>query len=141
MSHVLLTGASGFIGGHLAARLVARGDDVRCLVRTTSKTDFLESLGVELVYGGLAPGCGLDSALQDREVVYHLAGLTSAFRSADLWRVNAEGTAALVSSVCPSDKASGRRAGFVTCGSWTFPIAWLANRARSSFTGIQLRTQ
>ena len=38
----LVTGASGFIGGHLSQRLVEEGHPVRCLVRSTSDTSLLE---------------------------------------------------------------------------------------------------
>src|SRR3712207_2512405 len=45
----LVTGATGLLGSHIAERLVMRGDRVRALVRPGSRTDFLESLGVELI--------------------------------------------------------------------------------------------
>ncbi|MCA9559970.1 MAG: NAD(P)H-binding protein, partial [Myxococcales bacterium] len=47
----LVTGATGFIGHHLVRRLVAMGDEVRCLVRPTSKIDEMRALGVSLVEG------------------------------------------------------------------------------------------
>ncbi|MFH1265719.1 MAG: NAD-dependent epimerase/dehydratase family protein [Planctomycetota bacterium] len=53
MARVLVTGASGFIGSHLVAALVARGDCVTALVRKTSCLDRLESLGVSLARGEL----------------------------------------------------------------------------------------
>ena len=45
MAKVLVTGASGFIGTHLVAALAARGDEVTCLVRNSSKADHLQALG------------------------------------------------------------------------------------------------
>ena len=45
---VLVTGATGLLGSHIAERLVARGYRVRALVRPRSRTGFLEGLGVEI---------------------------------------------------------------------------------------------
>ena len=53
--HVLVTGASGFIGSHLVERLSKRGETVRALVRPSSLgIGFLESLGCQIVYGDLS---------------------------------------------------------------------------------------
>lgn len=73
----LVTGATGFLGSHIAERLVKRGDDVRALVRPTSHTAFLESLGVELVRGDVTDAPSLAGALAGADVVYHAAALVS----------------------------------------------------------------
>jgi nucleoside-diphosphate-sugar epimerase len=77
MHKSLVTGGSGFLGSHLVEALVARGDEVRVLVRPTSKTAFLESLGVELAYGDLSDRQSLKAAVQGMERVYHCAALAS----------------------------------------------------------------
>ncbi len=92
MSRALITGASGFIGGHLVQALVRRGTEVRCLVRPSSQTDLLEQLDVELFDGNVNEPERLNEAARGVDVVYHLAGLTAAFRTADLMRVNEQGT-------------------------------------------------
>jgi nucleoside-diphosphate-sugar epimerase len=89
MGRVLVTGATGFIGSKLVERLVERGDDVTCLVRSTSKRDVLEPLGVQFAVGDMRDAAAVRRAVQGTEVVYHLAGLITAFRSADLMHVNA----------------------------------------------------
>ncbi|MHB1033983.1 MAG: NAD-dependent epimerase/dehydratase family protein [Pirellulales bacterium] len=91
MSRVLITGASGFIGAHLAEALVARGDDVTCLVRRTSQVERLKPLAVRLAYGDVCDPESLAPCVAGTEVVYHLAGLTKALRVADLMRVNEQG--------------------------------------------------
>jgi len=91
MATALVTGASGFIGGHLVEALAARGDKVRCLVRPTSQVDRLQPLGVELVYGDLDEATDLRHAVAGVDVVYHVAGLTSAFSLSRLMRVNGQG--------------------------------------------------
>jgi 2-alkyl-3-oxoalkanoate reductase len=71
----LVTGASGFLGSHITERLVARGEDVRCLVRPTSRTTFLDSLAVELSYGDITDATSLPSALEGVDTVYHAAAM------------------------------------------------------------------
>ena len=77
MHRSLVTGGSGFLGSHLVEALVARGDKVRALVRRTSNITFLESLGVELVYGDLNDSQSLKTAAQGMERIYHCAALAS----------------------------------------------------------------
>lgn len=90
MARVLVTGATGFIGSRLTERLARRGDDVTCLVRSTSKRQALEALDVRLVFGDVRDPAAARSAVRGAEVVYHLAGLTSAFHARDLLAVNGE---------------------------------------------------
>src|SRR4051794_41574224 len=49
MPTTLVTGATGFVGSHVARALVARGDDVRVTVRATSRLEPLKGLDVETV--------------------------------------------------------------------------------------------
>ena len=74
----LVTGATGFLGSHIAERLVKRGDSVRALVRATSDTSFLESLGdVELVEGDVTAARSLGAAVEGVDVIYHAAAMVS----------------------------------------------------------------
>jgi len=92
----LVTGATGFLGSHLVAALVEHGARVRCLVRSTSRRDFLPTLGVELVTGDVTIPESLPSAVDDVDYVFHLAGLIKASDPADYFRVNYLGTIALL---------------------------------------------
>jgi nucleoside-diphosphate-sugar epimerase len=69
---VLVTGATGFLGSHLVAQLVRRGDAVRVLTRKTSKTGYLPQ-GVEIVYGDLKDEESLRPAIEGTDIVYHAA--------------------------------------------------------------------
>lgn len=78
---VLVTGAGGFIGSHLTERLVELGASVRALVHYNSlgswgwlDTSPLKSQ-VEVVSGDIADRGSVQHAMQDREIVFHLAAL------------------------------------------------------------------
>ena len=60
----LVTGATGFVGSHVARQLVAAGHTVRVLVRSTSNLAVLEGLPVEPVAGDLRDAASLDRAVQ-----------------------------------------------------------------------------
>jgi dihydroflavonol-4-reductase len=74
---VLVTGATGFTGSHLAATLAGRGDEVRALVRPRSRAKFdaspLPRQGVVAVDGDLTDAAAIRRAAEGVEVVYHIA--------------------------------------------------------------------
>ncbi len=73
---VLVTGAGGFTGSHLARHLASRGDRVRAMVRTLEGAgERLRSTGVEVVQGDLTDGDSLRRAVEGVEVVYNIAAL------------------------------------------------------------------
>ena len=72
---VLVTGATGFTGGHLARALADRGHAVTALVRDPSRAQELAAAGVALQAGDLEDRASLDRASRGAEVVYHLAAI------------------------------------------------------------------
>ncbi|MBV9256587.1 MAG: NAD-dependent epimerase/dehydratase family protein [Ktedonobacteraceae bacterium] len=91
---VLVTGAAGFLGGHLVDMLVERGDEVRAMVRPTEDTSHLHTLtGVEIVHGDLTDAGSLKRAVQGVQCVYNVAAKTgpwgseSAYRAVNVWGV------------------------------------------------------
>lgn len=91
-SRCLVTGASGFIGSHLAAALAAAGHDVTCLVRPSSRIEFLSTLPVRLVYGDCRDRGSLRSAVAGVDYVFHLAGAIAAADRQTYFAINASGT-------------------------------------------------
>ncbi|MBS1822219.1 MAG: NAD-dependent epimerase/dehydratase family protein [Acidobacteria bacterium] len=70
---VFITGATGFVGSHVARRYAAEGAHLRLLTRSTSRTDALAGLGAEIVTGDLRQPEGLHSALRDCDALIHVA--------------------------------------------------------------------
>ena len=99
MAKVLVTGASGFIGAHLVAALAARGDEITCLVRKSSRIGPLRRFDVRKVYGDVTDRDSLSAAITGQQIVYHLAGYTQALSARQFFRVNRWGVAN-VAQVC-----------------------------------------
>lgn len=91
MKPALVTGASGFIGWHVARLLLARGERVRALVRASSS---VPELDVELVAGDLRDPDSLARAVAGCGVVYHIAADYRLWSKnpADLYHSNVDGT-------------------------------------------------
>ena len=73
---ILLTGGNGFIGSVVVRMLRGRGDEVRCLVRPTSRIDRISSLGCEIVHGDLRDKASLRQAARGCNGLIHLAGIS-----------------------------------------------------------------
>ena len=69
----LVTGAAGFLGSHVARQLVARGDNVRVLMRSSSTNRAIGDLSLEYVTGDLRDPASLARAMKDVERVFHVA--------------------------------------------------------------------
>ena len=102
----LVTGATGFIGGRLAQRLVRDGRRVRCLVRATSDTSALDRLGVERVVGELTAPETLGRAVDGCTHVLHCAALVSDWATpAEIAQVNVGGTRDLLAAAAAAGVA------------------------------------
>ncbi len=78
----VVTGASGFLGSAFARRLVERGYQVRALLRSTSTTELISDLNLEIVRGDLFQPTSLQRALRGAELVTHCAGQVTGWRDA-----------------------------------------------------------
>jgi nucleoside-diphosphate-sugar epimerase len=88
----LVTGATGFVGSHLADRLKEKGYDVKCTIRKTSNLRWLENKGFELVESSLNDKESLKKAVKDVDVIFHVAGLTFAKNEEEFLKGNRDGT-------------------------------------------------
>jgi nucleoside-diphosphate-sugar epimerase len=94
---VLVTGASGLLGGAIAELLADRGDTVRALVRRTSKRSHLEKLpNIEFFEASLDQPERLNAAVAGVDAIIHSAGLVKARDADEFFSVNVGGTSNLV---------------------------------------------
>lgn len=94
---VLVTGATGFIGSHVADKLLAKGYDVRCIARKTSNLRWLDGKNFEIVEASLDNPESLIKAVEGVDYVYHVAGLTFARNYEEFLKGNRDATANLIS--------------------------------------------
>lgn len=96
----LVTGASGFIGGHVARALAARGDPLRLLLRPASDRRGLAGMAFEEALGDLRDADSLQRAVQGCSTVYHVAAdyRLWARDPAELERSNVDGTRNLLAA-------------------------------------------
>src|ERR1700678_540478 len=89
-----VTGATGFLGSHVARQLLARGAELRLLVRATSRTENIADLPAERVVGDLRDVESLRKGMAGCEFVFHVAAdyrLWARNRN-ELYESNVEGT-------------------------------------------------
>ena len=94
----LVTGATGFVGSHVARQLVGAGHSVRVLVRHNSNLQLLEGLPVERVEGDLRDAASLDRAMKGVRRVFHVAAdyRLWARNPEEIYESNVEGTRRLL---------------------------------------------
>lgn len=96
---VLVTGAAGFVGSHIARAFVEAGYEVRCGVRASSSTRWISNLPVERVPLDMTGRAeDFSRAVENVDLVVHAAGITRARRAEDYHAVNAEGTQKLAAA-------------------------------------------
>ncbi len=72
--NILITGANGFIGSHLARHLAGKGHKLRGLIRTSSRLDNLQGIEIDLAYGDITVPASLVKPMQGIDLVIHTAG-------------------------------------------------------------------
>ena len=99
---ILVTGASGFFGSHIAEQLAAAGHNVRVLVRESSDRAALQEFPHELAIGDIADADSLPAAVEGVDRVVHAAGLVKARSEQEFAVVNGTGTANLLAAITES---------------------------------------
>jgi dihydroflavonol-4-reductase len=96
----LVTGAAGFLGSHVARQLVARGENVRVLMRASSSNRAISDLSLEYVTGDLRDVASLERAMSGVQRVFHVAAdyRLWAKKPQDIYDSNVGGTKNLLSA-------------------------------------------
>jgi nucleoside-diphosphate-sugar epimerase len=88
----LITGATGFIGSHLAEALIEKGYEVTCTVRRTSDLTWLKDLNVKLVEGDITDRDSLIEPIRNADYIFHSGGITKAKNESAYYKINADGS-------------------------------------------------
>ncbi|GHO85634.1 NAD-dependent epimerase/dehydratase family protein [Dictyobacter formicarum] len=90
---ILITGATGLLGGYLIKKLQKRGEQLRALILPLEDANLLIQQGIEIIRGDITDPTTLGPAVKDVELVFHLAGMMGVWRPlADYRLVNVTGT-------------------------------------------------
>ncbi len=95
----LVTGATGFVGSHVADKLLEKGYEVRCIARKSSNLRWLENKNIEIVTASLDDKSSLEKAVEGVDYVYHIAGLTFARNYEEFLKGNRDATKNLLEVV------------------------------------------
>ena len=93
---VAITGATGFVGRHIASLLLRRGHRVRALVRDPRRAERLKTQGAELVAGSLEDSGALTALLDGAHSAVHLVGIIVEWGPATFTAVHVDGTRRLL---------------------------------------------
>jgi nucleoside-diphosphate-sugar epimerase len=114
---IFISGATGFIGRHLAESLIKEGHEIKTIVRKSSDLSLMENLGIEANLGDITDYASLQKSVKGCELIYNTAVAKSGAKRC--YQVNIQGTenimrAALESNVphvvhCSSTKIYGRQ--------------------------------
>ena len=93
-----VTGATGFVGSHVARALADRGAELRLLVRSTSRTDNIADLRADIARGDLRDPASLKNVMAGCQFVFHVAADYRLWvrDPEEMYRANVEGTRAII---------------------------------------------
>src|SRR5512135_3377366 len=93
-----VTGATGFVGNHVARALAGQGADLRLLVRASSNTKNIADLKADLATGDLRDPASLEKAISGCDTIFHVAADYRLWvrNPEEMYRANVEGTRAIL---------------------------------------------
>ncbi len=86
MKTCLVTGATGFVGSHVAERLIGDGHRVRTIARPSSDTRWIDRWGVEKVVGDVTDPAAVTRAVQGVQVIVHCAAMVGDWGAVEQYR-------------------------------------------------------
>jgi nucleoside-diphosphate-sugar epimerase len=93
LSKILITGASGFIGSHVAEYFSDKGRAIKCLVKENSDIAFLRTHDIPITLGDITDEESIRKALNDCDSIIHIAGLSRDWgKKSDFYQINVDGT-------------------------------------------------
>lgn len=95
---IAITGATGFVGGHLLRELLASGHSVRALVRDASKLEYCDHDKLEIVEGALSNLPAVEQLVEGAQIVIHCAGAIAALDRSGFYDVNVTGAKNIAST-------------------------------------------
>jgi len=111
MARVLITGASGFIGGHLVAQAIERGDEVTAAIRKGSNTSRLTNTRVSILELPMHDQGVMSQILEKAghfNMIIHNAGVTKAVKKTEYYEVNEGNTRRLIAALQVSNRVPDR---------------------------------
>src|SRR5438128_437118 len=103
MTRSCVTGATGFVGGHVARLLAERGDSVRVTYRDRERLERLEQLEVEPVRADVLDRGAVRRALRGCDVAFHTAGYVGSRPRERVWEMNALSPRIVVEAAAAED--------------------------------------
>src|SRR6202142_3853752 len=105
-----LTGATGFVGSHVARALAEQGADLRLLVRSNSNLKNIQDLKADLFTGDLRDPASLEKGIAGCDAIFHVAADYRLWvRDPDeMYRANVEGTRAILAAARKNNVRRGR---------------------------------
>src|SRR6202021_173969 len=93
-----VTGATGFVGSHVARVLAEQGADLRLLIRASSDPRNIQALNADRVVGDLRDPASIETAMSGCDVVFHVAADYRLWvrEPEQMYRANVEGTRAIL---------------------------------------------